>query len=284
MKLSKHSLLGVTLALAGIFVFGASAANADFTVFGSYTATKTQNVTENVTITKTIEFEVFEIINVDAVAEQNILKNQRNEDNVIFDDNALSSAEILDDSGASVNGLVLINQSPGFQNNQGNEVSITYAASPPVEVGLPSGVFTHATASVEQLNNFNSYVALVAGSINSDTIGTAGSLEPGPFEGGSGIVDINQAAGHINNQNNAQSISIGANSVFALGEVDLGQENTENFVNVFDNVRTDTIAGGAFSGFNGIVKVNQSAGSMNNQANIVNIAADIGVTATPFGN
>jgi hypothetical protein len=278
MNLSKRSLLG--LAVAGTFVFVASAANADFTVFGSYNATKTQTVTENVTITKTIAIDMFELIEVDAVAEQNILKNQRNENNFVEDENALSQAEILDDVGATVNGLVLINQAPGFQNNQGNEVSIAYAVSPPL--GLDEGVFAHATASVEQINYFNTYVAVLEGSINSDTIGNAGDVNPGPFDGGSGIVDINQAAGHMNNQNNAQSISLGPNTVFALGEVDLGQTNTFGYVDVFDNIRTDTIAGGAFAGFNGIVKVNQSAGSMNNQANIVNIAADTGVTAVPF--
>jgi hypothetical protein len=206
---------------------------------------------------------------VDAVAEQNILKNQRNENNNVVDDNALNSAEILDEVGAAVNGLVLINQAPGFQNNQGNEVSIAYAVS------SGDGVFAHATTSIEQINQFNEYPGIF-GSINSDTIsGTA-------FAGGTGIVDINQAAGHVNNQNNAQSISLGSNTVFALGQVDLGQTNAENFVNVIDNLRTDTIAGSAFNGFSGIVKVNQSAGSMNNQANIVNISADTGVALSPF--
>jgi hypothetical protein len=86
----------------------------------------------------------------------------------------------------------------------------------------------------------------------------------------------------MNNQNNAQAIALGEFTVFALGEIDLGQFNTWNWVNVKDQIRSDIIAGGAFAGFAGIVKVNQSAGSMNNQANLVDIAADVSVQATPF--
>jgi hypothetical protein len=273
MNLSKRSLLGV--ALAGIFVFAASAASADVYVFGNVIKTKTKVVTENIYITKWIRLTVSEFIIVDAVAEQEIIKNQRNEYNFVEDENANSQAAILDDSGASANGVVLINQSPGFQNNQGNEVSITYAVSP------FEGVFAHAQVAVQQINQFNEYPGVFP-SNNTDTIGTPGDENPGPFDGASGIVDINQAAGHLNNQNNAQSIALGDPTVFALGEIDLGQFNTFNYVNVDLQTRSDTIAGGAFANFDGIVKINQSAGSMNNQANLVDIAADVFVTASPF--
>jgi hypothetical protein len=278
MNLSKRSLLGV--ALAGIFVFAASAASADVFVFGDVMKTKTKVVTENIYIQKNIYLTVWETIDVDAVAEQEIIKNQRNEYNWVVDEDAVSTAEILDDSGAAANGVVLINQSPGFENNQGNEVSITYAVSP-----FGDGVFSHAQVAIEQRNEFNNYIGLELslGSLNSDTIGREGSTETGPFDGGSGIVDINQAAGHMNNQNNAQAIALGDSTVFALGEIDLGQWNSWNAVNVEDQLRSDTIAGGAFANFDGIVKVNQSAGSMNNQANLLDIAADVTVTANPFG-
>jgi hypothetical protein len=275
MNLSKRSLFG--MALAGIFVFVASVANADVFVFGEVFKTKTKTVTETITITKSISLTVTELIEVDAVAEQEIIKNQRNEFNFVEDENAISQAEILDDAGAAVNGVVMINQAPGFGNNQGNEVSITYAVTPFFE-----GTFAHAQVAVEQINDSNEYPA-VFGSLNSDTIGGLGLLG-GPFAGGNGIVDINQAAGHLNNQNNAQAIALGDFTVFALGEIDLGQWNTNNFVDVIDNVRTDTIAGGAFSAFSGIVKVNQAAGSMNNQANVLDIAGDVGLPANPFPN
>jgi len=281
MNLTKRSLLGV--AMAGIFVFAASAASADVYVTGDVYKSKTKIVVENIYITKWIYLTIFETIDVDAVAEQEIIKNQRNEYNFVEDENATVKAEILDDSGASVDGLVLINQSPGFENNQANEVSLTYARSPeqPLD-SLADGVFSHAQVAVSQFNQWNMYTNVDVGGENTDQIGNPLAVEPGPFDGGSGIVDINQAAGHMNNQNNAQAIALGDSTVYALGEIDLGQFNTDNWVNVDGQKRTDVIQGGAFNGFAGIVKINQSAGSMNNQANLVDIAADVTVTANPF--
>jgi hypothetical protein len=276
MNLSKRGLLGVTL--AGIFVFAASMANAEVYVTGTVDKTKTITVTETLDIQKYVFLTVFEFIYVDAVSEQDIVKNQENYLNFVEDELASSVAEILDNTGAAINGVVLINQSPGHQNNQGNEISITYAISP-----FFDGVFAHAQVSVGQNNYSNEYANVGGPTLNSDTIGEAGGTD-GPFSNGEGIVDINQASGHQNNQNNGQAISLGEYTVYALGEIDLGQFNTDNYINVSDQTRFDTIAGGAFAGFHGIVKVNQSAGSQNNQANVVNIAADTFVTANPFFN
>jgi hypothetical protein len=274
MRTSIRSLLGV--ALAGVFVLGATTVQADVYVLGNVEKTKTKTVEEYIYITKYVDFQVIEDIYVDAVSEQEIIKNQRNEFNFVEDENAVSTAEILDGSGVGVNGVVLINQSPGFENNQGNEVSITYATSP------LEGTFAHAQVAVQQINDLNEYAnVLLPGSVNTDTIGTEGETE-GPFANGTGIVEINQAAGHMNNQDNADAIALGDFTVFALGEIDLGQFNTDNYVDVVDQLRSDTITGGAFAGFSGIVKVNQSAGSMNNQANMLDIAADTMVNANPF--
>ena len=59
--------------------------------------------------------------------------------------------------------------------------------------------------------------------------------------------------------------------VYALGEADLGQFNTGNWANVQDQNRSDSITG-SFGAASGIVQVNQSAGSLNNQANVVQVA------------
>jgi hypothetical protein len=200
----------------------------------------------------------------------------------VEDETTFSSASILDGSGAFANGIVLINQSPGFANNQGNEISVTFANEGP----SGDGVFAHAQAAVQQINGsdggegFNEYIAVLGGSIYEDTIGAPGGTD-GPFSNGSGVVGVNQSAGSLNNQNNAMAVALADDAVFALGEADLGQFNTFNLIDVVDQVRTDTVAGGAFAGFSGVAMVNQSSGAVNNQANVLDIAAT--VTATlPF--
>jgi hypothetical protein len=152
-----------------------------------------------------------------------------------------------------------------------------------------AGVFAHAQVDVEQVNGrafdevstdqvveaANSYVSSF--STNSDDI-------EGSFSDGSGVVGVNQASGHINNQNNALAIAVGEPAVYALGEADLGQFNTFQSVEASDDFRSDTIASGTLSGFAGVAMVNQSSGSMNNQANAVDIAVTNTATLPTFGH
>jgi hypothetical protein len=301
-KAMTHSsrILGAALAglfVAGLFVLGASAAQADVFVYADINKTENMTVTETVNITKGVNLTVDRQIDVDAAAEQHILKNQRNQYNSVEDETSDSSAQILDDSASDANGVVLINQAPGIANNQGNEVSVTFVNSAAADGGTP-GVFTHAESSVEQINGAsvgmdgnpippgdlvpqfpfaNQYTQVDPDASYSDTIGSAAPAdgESGPFAGGSGIVGVNQAAGALNNQNNALAIALGDDSRFALGEADLGQFNSYNFVKANVLTRTDTIQGGAFAGFAGVAMVNQAAGISNNQANQVDIAGTV---------
>jgi hypothetical protein len=277
---------------------------------------KEKSVSEEIIIVKDIELFVIEDIFVDAAAEQEIIKNQRNQFNFVEDEFGISSAVIgqgLDADGNSTggpvgttaNGILLFNQAPGFANNQGNEVSVTYAQTP----FFDSGVLVHAQVAVEQINGWhppelqwswepdgvtcpadplcflvkrpdhteppdrdedgfpdyvNQYIS-VFGNLSEDRIDNA-------FSAASGIVGINQSAGSMNNQDNAVALALGDFAVFALGEIDLGQTNTWNLVDVIDLIRTDTITGASFDNFDGIAMVNQSAGSLNNQANLIDIA------------
>jgi hypothetical protein len=145
-------------------------------------------------------------------------------------------------------------------------LSISTASQAEVASWAPAtaGVFAHAQTDVEQTNADNNYLNINT-STNSDDIN-------GSFGGGSGVVGVNQASGHLNNQNNALAIAVGEPAVYALGEVDLGQFNTNQSVEATDQIRSDTIEGGSFNGFAGVAMVNQSSGSMNNQANAVTIA------------
>jgi len=160
-------------------------------------------------------------------------------------------------------------------------------------VEAQSGGFAHSQVSVEQINGLdpdsevptdgptvfgNEYVNVFGATLRDDITGS--------FGGGSGVVGVNQAAGSLNNQNNALSIAVAEPAVYALGEANLGQFNTFNTVDVIDQVRTDSISGGSFDGFAGVAMVNQSSGSINNQANVVDIATtnEISVSVQlPFG-
>jgi hypothetical protein len=280
MKLSSRVLGAAAL---GSLIFGSGIARADVFVYADINKTKDITVTETITVTKTIDLSVDETIFVDSAAENDIVKNQRNQYNYVQDNEGASTAEITG-SGGTLSGIANINQAPGYINNQGNEVSVTYTE------GFASLV--HSQASVEQTNGefvnnppsdshppvsvdgdfFNVY-ELSAVSSQTDLIG-------GSFGGASGVIGINQAAGNLNNQNNAAAIAVGRFAVYALGEADLGQFNTGGFVNVAFQTRSDTISG-SFGAASGIVQVNQSAGSLNNQANVVQVA--VTSTATlPF--
>lgn len=322
--------------LAGGFVgLWASAAMADVYVQAYVTKTKDLTVSESYDVHKFVYLYTFEYIPVDASSEQHVVKNQRNQFNFVQDENANANANISG-SATTATGIVLINQAPGFINNQGNEVSVTYATTPgndgfrpipsnvrtvdgvatPAQIGLPAatqgadiagydrvkaGVFAHAEVSVQQVNGgdppaptspnetpfpnsgnvltpgdfANSYVNVNPASL-SDTIDDS-------FSDGTGVVGVNQASGSLNNQNNALAVALGDHVVHALGEADLGQYNTFNQVDVTDQVRTDTISGGSFANFQGVAMVNQSSGSINNQANVVDLAVGTDVTFPIIG-
>lgn len=296
----KASLRMLGFAVAGVFLLGAGSAQADLTVDGTVTKTKTITMDEVVTITKTVNLTVDRAFVPDGAAEQLILKNQRNGDNIVEDEDALALALLLGDSFSSADGVVMINQSPGHANNQANEVSVTFA-NEVAPTGLePQGVYTHAQIDVEQINggdpdqpeSGNSYVNLspgvyvnaiagigeteTDGGIDGDVLALLEVLLSGnPFngmgEGGSGIVAINQAANSLNNQNNGVAIALGDRSSFALGDLELGQFNQNNLVDVSDQIRVDLIGGGAFSGFAGVVQINQASGAVNNQANLLDV-------------
>ncbi len=291
------------LAVLGAFFLGAAPSQADVFVRADVNKQKDIFIDEDVVIFKDIELFVNADIPVNAASEHDIVKNQKNQFQFVEDETAASIATIDAGVASGADGIILINQSPGFLNNQANEAGITSgreerAAEAAAGAGDDGGVFVHSQVSLQQINGaspilgndaaskknseddgkaaskgsngdhfVNQYIAVLPATYT-DTIDNA-------FVDGSGIVGINQSAGSINNQDNSVGIAIGENSVFALGEVDLGQFNTFNLVDVIDIARIDTITNGAFSGFSGVATVNQSSGAMNNQANVVNMAVNV---------
>lgn len=122
----------------------------------------------------------------------------------------------------------------------------------------------------------------------------------------SGIVNVNQSSGNMNNQGNAVSVAVDfvvippttptpndpgdpvdpdggfAHSQAHIEQVN-GEESEEGEGNLVDTVNLlfrDAVIEASINGNQGIVNVNQSPGSMNNQANLVSLAvsfADGGV-------
>ena len=149
MKHSKRILAALTASAFGLLAGGAQA---DVFATADITKTKTITVTLIEKINKVVDLTVDETIEVDSVAEQSVIKNQRNQFNFVEDEYATSDA-LIESSVVGASGIVLINQSPGFVNNQGNEVSVTAAKSPvALDGGVDPGVFAHAEVAVEQVN------------------------------------------------------------------------------------------------------------------------------------
>jgi hypothetical protein len=99
------------------------------------------------------------------------------------------------------------------------------------------------------------------------------------FGGFSGIAQVNQSSGSINNQGNVVAAAVTTNgSAAADAEAMLEQDNPNCYYHHDDNDRNvtkfnDTIDG-SFGGFTGLAQVNQSAGFNNNQNNAVALSAD----------
>ncbi|MCK9376128.1 MAG: hypothetical protein M0P73_08265 [Syntrophobacterales bacterium] len=111
----------------------------------------------------------------------------------------------------------------------------------------------------------------------------------GSFQFFQGIGQSNQAAGNMNNQNNVVSVAAGVSdnasgglfcgwggtgSMVAVAASELAMNNTSNTF-CLSKADFSTSMGSSFIGFQGIGQSNQSAGNMNNQCNVVSVAAAV---------
>lgn len=85
-----------------------------------------------------------------------------------------------------------------------------------------------------------------------------------------GIVLFNQEAGNMNNQANVVAIALGEDAPISFADIMASQTLSGNSV-VSDGPRETRISG-AFNDTTGIVGINQSAGNLNQQLNVVAIA------------
>jgi hypothetical protein len=260
--------------LAVVFAVGMStSAWAEVDVTADIFKFKTVVETETINVNKNYEVKVIQAEEVDNSAESQVIKNDSNTGNAVYDEASELTATIDGGSFDGSTGIVGVNQSPGYINNQGNAASVAVAAE--------GDAFVHAEAAVDALNAFNLLEHDPGAEARTNLIDTS-------FIGVSGIVGVNQATGSMNNQDNATAFSLGVDAAASLAQTDLGlfngalDQSSEAFVSVGSNVisadyaesNTDTLTA-SFAGSSGVVGVNQSTGSLNNQVNAVSIAATV---------
>ena len=295
------------LSVASIALLGTSA-YADVTVTATIDKTKDITVTENITISTNVSAQAFISVTADKFAEADAIVNQSNHGNRACENCAEKTDQIgggtagTNDSVSNNVGYVSVNQAAGNMNNQGNAVSVAidsgaFGGGTPVQPTTGGVGFAEANASVEQINGgFNSTgvetpgpsIATDGNIVDTINIVFRNALITNAINQNQGVVQVNQSPGQMNNQSNvlALAFSIRPGGV-ALAEADLGQFNQGNFVGESDGqqVSGTAVVGdgiginksasitGSINGNIGIVGVNQSAGNMANQANIVSFSA-----------
>jgi hypothetical protein len=192
-------------------------------------------------------------------------------------------------------GIVGVNQDVGNMSNQGNQVALAVAtpatALPPVGTveDTTNGVLVNSQSEAQQ-NNWNNFVyhgeipqpTATSGSLVSDPVDYRGGPNEvasitGSINNNTGIVNVNQNAGNMNNQGNSEALAVAIDLAgFALSEAALGQENSNApqashspFGTVFEyGVQKSASMSGSLNSNVGVGGVNQAAGNMANQANI----------------
>lgn len=253
------------------------------------------DVVVNAKVNKNKDIRILETINIDKVvsvkadvnrkvekaAESQTLVNQTNWNNEVCT-NCDEKRDTIVNSGSNNSGVLKLNQAAGNMNNQGNAISIAVDVIDSGGNGTPdpnvTDGFTDAQAHVDQ-KNFSNVV---------DTINILfrDGLIRNSINDNAGVAHVNQAPGNMANQSNAFSLAVSlARGGVALAEADLGQVNRNNRVEESDsrgrdqgqdgfigiNKRADIV--GSINGNTGVVGVNQSAGNMANQANVVSFSS-----------
>ena len=222
-----------------------------------------------------------------ARADAEAVKNDLNYNN----DMQVGDSTFADNMSGSFVGFIGIgqsNQAAGQMNNQGNVAAVAFVSD--------NNAYASSLAAVGVSNKNNEYTANHA----KDSLGCytdwwtpAATLTQtdnmlNSFTGFIGIGQSNQSAGSMNNQNNAVSVAAGVNEdskggwcgfsggngMVAIAGSELAMTNSCNKFQLDKATFTNNM-NGSFNSFVGIGQSNQSAGNMNNQANVVSVAAAV---------
>lgn len=175
---------------------------------------------------------------------------------------ALISSSVHDDTG-----IGQLNQDVGNNSSQGNVIA----------AGLVFGGndLVSAEAYEQDINILNQAVEVEPVPLDTEPGGSLANESAtitDSIHDNTGVIQVNQNAGNMNNQHNALSAAVGDAAYTALADAGLDQVNGGNVSYDVNTVKRDRIDG-SVNGNTGIVEVNQSVGNMNNQSTIVNIAA-----------
>jgi hypothetical protein len=268
----------------------AGPAMADVDVYIEYDKDKDIYVYENIYIDKDVDIDVKVVSLPERAAEAEALINQDNKFNEACE-NCAEKRDIIRDSGSRNNGVVDVNQAAGNMNNQGNAVSIAVddrqvPPDAPDESPKPGDSYAQAQSAVEQRNhgNLDDATNLIEKSAR-----IANS-----FNANAGVVHVNEATGNMANQANSLAMAVGfGEGGVSIAEADLGQYNAFN--DVFESgenhesevahdgfVNKHVTITGSVNRNSGVVGVNQTAGNMANQANVVAFAVVIGQNPDPI--
>ena len=112
-----------------------------------------------------------------------------------------------------------------------------------------------------------------------DPINSTAVIDAAAVDGSAGIININQSPGNMNNQGNNVSVAYTSDGdAFLHSSATVSKANTGNSVSSEFSTRDNTIDG-ALNTVTGILGVNQSAGSMNNQDNAASMAIGLNAVA-----
>jgi hypothetical protein len=208
------------------------------------------------------------IVTATALGESNVEASQSLVGNTLYQEGGAASVDFTD-SGNEWIGVLSINQEAGNMNQQANLRSIVIVDAS----GGPAVLHVDVNTSQELKNN---HVTLMDAGPRSVAI-------DGSFNGASGIVGINQAAGNLNQQLGVIVVGVGLGA--DAGAIQLGDAQLEQIGTPADNTleeegtkgpRTNTLSN-SFNDFSGIAQISQTTGDMNRVTQV------IGVTITTPG-
>ncbi|MGB3127871.1 MAG: adhesin [Pseudomonas sp.] len=159
----------------------------------------------------------------------------------------------IDNSGKQYNGVVLINQAAGDQQQLSNNLAISVGHNAQTNV-----VITQKISGVPADRALNANV----------------SIQGNSFSNGNGALSVNQSAGARNQMINAVRISVNAGPQ-SIDDSVMSQQNvalaTDSGLTSTTGSRQVATSDQAFTGNRGVVQVNQSAGVGNRVANTLNL-------------
>ena len=228
--------------------------------------TKVKNIEINKEVNKNFNYDLnleVSIIGLPQWAEVEAFKCDHNEDNQVQVFNTYASADNIINSFNSFAGISQVNQGAGILNNQGNIVAAGLTSNPTGE--FPTQGLSMVEVAVEKSNINNVLVGVAVATL--DSIASSFNLF-------SGLAQVNQAAGFLNNQDNVLALAKNLNGIGLVAENDtfLSMSNSENRPLLSGQCQTNAQIDSSFNSFSGVAQVNQAPGMLNNQCNIISIA------------